>query len=451
VTQPCSLTLMSDSTPNPDRLLGLAALAPEAEVARDAVTTQPSGTLYGGAQRFKVGALAKLGDHVQSFFQRHVDSDDAFVACFGVPTATSVATLRERLRASLQRAPLEDVRVDFEDGYGPHGDDEEDAHARLVGEALAEKRTTGWPQRVGVRVRALESGTAKRALRTLTIVVDTMVAAGWRPGREPFRVTLPKVTHLQELAMAARALERLEADHELPERSFVVEAMVETPEALLDREGRVPLVLWPGMARGRLGALHFGAFDYLSSLGVPARSQSLDHPACLHARASLALGAARAGIEVSDGTFLEIPVGPHREAIAGSIEEQENQEIVARALRHHAERVRRQLAEGYAQGWDLHPGQVVSRRAALLTAYVEGRDDVLRRMDGFLSAGARAARSGTAFDDAASARSLLATLRRGIRLGLDDADLVAVFLGLEVDDLLRAPLFELPKRRRRSS
>lgn len=450
MTQPCTLGPMSETTPNPDRLNGLAALAPEPEGTGGPTTTQPSGTLYGGAQRFKPGAFAKLGDQVQAFFARHADTDDAFVACFGVPTAASVATLRERLRASLQRAPLEDVRVDFEDGYGPHGDDEEDAHARLVGAALAEKRSAAWPQRVGIRVRSLESGTAKRALRTLALVVDEMVAAGWKPGREPFRVTIPKVTHLQEIAMAARALERLEADHGLSERSFVLEAMVETPEALLDREGRVPLVLWSSMARGRLGAMHFGAFDYLSSLGVPARSQSLDHPSCVHARAVLALGAARTGLEVSDGTFLEIPVGPHREAIAGSIEEQENQEIVSRAMRHHAERVRRQLAEGYAQGWDLHPGQVVSRRATLLTAYVEGRDDVLRRMNGFLSAGARAARSGTAFDDAASARSLLATLRRGIRLGLDDADLVAVFLGLEVDDLLRAPLLELPKRCRRS-
>jgi citrate lyase beta subunit len=360
----------------------------------------------------------------------------------------SVASIRARLGASLAAAPLEDVRVDFEDGYGPRTDDEEDAHARQVGEAFAERRPAAWPTRVGIRVRALDSGSAKRALRTLALVVDTMVAAGWKPGREPFRVTIPKVTHLQELGMAARALERLEADHGLPERSFVLEAMVETPDALLDREGRVPLVTWPSVARGRLAALHFGAFDYLSSLGVPARSQGLAHPACVHARAQLALAAARAGLEVSDGTFLEIPVGPHRDAEPGSIEDRENREVVARALHHHASRVRVQLAEGYAQGWDLHPGQVVSRRAAVLMTYVEGRDEVLRRMDSFLTAGAKAARSGTAFDDAASARALLATLRRGVRLGLDDADLVAAFLGLEVGDLMRAPLLELPQRRR---
>jgi citrate lyase beta subunit len=439
---------MSALSPSPDRLAGLAALAPEPERSPETYAVQPASTLYGGAHRFRVGALSKLGALVQDTFARFVATDDDFVRAFGLPTAAGVASVRERLGASLAQAPLEDVRVDFEDGYGPHADDEEDAHARQVGDAFAERRPAAWPQRVGIRVRALDSGTARRALRTLAIVVDTMVAGGWKPGREPFRVTIPKVTHLQELGMAARALERLEAEHGLPERTFVLEAMVETPDAILDREGRVPIVTWPSVARGRLAALHFGAFDYLSSLGVPARAQGLDHPACVHARAQLALAAARAGSEVSDGTFLEIPVGPHRDAEPGSLEDAENREVVARALRHHAERVRRQLAEGYAQGWDLHPGQVVSRRAALLMTYVEGRDEVLRRMDAFLTAGARAARSGTAFDDAASARALLATLRRGVRLGLDDADLVAAFLGLEAGDLMRAPLLELPKRRR---
>jgi citrate lyase beta subunit len=439
---------MSDTTPRPERLAGLAALAPEPESSPDRYAVQPTSTLYGGAHRFRTGALAKLGALVQDAFERHVASDDDFARAFGLPSAVSIASIRARLGASLAQMPLEDVRVDFEDGYGPHTDDDEDAHARQVGEAFAERRPAAWPPRMGIRVRALDAGTARRALRTLAIVVDTMVAAGWKPGREPFRVTLSKVTHLQELGMAARALERLEADHGLPERTFVLEAMVETPDAVLDREGRVPLVAWPTVARGRLAALHFGAFDYLSSLGVPARSQGLAHPACLHARAQIALAAARVGLEVSDGTFLEIPVGPHREAEPGSLEDRENREVVARALHHHALRVREQLAEGFAQGWDLHPAQIVSRRAAVLMTYVEGRDEVLRRMDSFLAAGAKAARSGTAFDDAASARALLATLRRGIRLGLDDAELVAAFLGLDVGDLMRAPLLELPVRRR---
>ncbi len=441
---------MTEHRTSPDRLATLAMLAAEPEAQKGLQALQPTGTLYGGAQRFRPGALEKLGTRVLEFFESCVATDDMFVACFGLPTYGSVTTLRERLRESLARSPLEDVRIDFEDGYGLHTDQEEDEHAGIVGETLATRKGTAWPARTGIRLGALDHRSARRALRTLALVVDTMVAFGWRPGREAFRVTVPKVTHLQELAIAARALERLEEEHALPERTFVLEAMAESPDALIDREGRVPLVMWPSLARGRLAAIHFGAFDFLASVGVSARDQSLDHHACVHARAVIALAAARGDLEVSDGTFLELPVSPHRDAVPGSLEEKQNQDGVARALRHHAERVRRQLAEGYPQGWDLHPGQVVSRRAAVLMAYVEGRDEVLRRMDNFLAAGGRPVRTGAAFDDAASARSLLATLRRGIRLGLDDADLVAAFLGLEVDALLRAPLLELPKHRRRA-
>ncbi len=440
--------VMSSAAPRPDRFDVLAAGAPVASLPGLARGLQPSSTLYGGAQRFRPGALGKLGERVVEAVDMFVASDDEFVACFGMPTAASVTSMRERLRTSLLRAPLEDVRVDFEDGYGPHGDVDEDAHAALVGEALAEGRASPWPARVGIRLRPLERATSTRALRTLTIVVDTMVARGWRPGVEPLRITLPKVERVEELALAAAALESLEQTHGLPDRSFVLEAMVETAHALVDEEGRLPLVRWPVAARGRLAALHFGAFDFTASLGVPARSQSLDHPACVHARRMMALAAARADLEVSDGTFLEIPVGPHRDAAPGSSEDRENREVVQRAFRHHGERVRRQLAEGFRQGWDLHPGQVVSRRAAVLMMYVEGRDQVLRRMDSFLASGAKAVRTGTAFDDAASARALLAELRRGLRLGLDDADIVSAFLHVSSDDLLHASLADLAARRR---
>ena len=439
---------MNLANPSPDRLASLAALGPEPVTFPERHGIQPTSTLYGGAHRFRVGSLVKLGNAVLTAVDSYLSNDNEFAACFGMPSVASVSSLRERVRASLERTPIEDVRIDFEDGYGPRTDAEEDAHAELAGEAIAEKRVELWPARIGIRVRAFEAATAKRSLRTLAIVVDTMVARGWRPARDPFRVTLPKVTQLQELAMAARALERLETDHDLPARSFVLEAMVESPDALLDREGRVPIALWASVSRGRLAAMHFGAFDYTASLGVPARSQSLDHPSCLYVRSVIGLAAARSDLEVSDGPFLEIPIGPHRDAALGSAEDRENREVVHRAFRHHAERVRRQLAEGYPQGWDIHPAQIVSRRAAVLTSYVEGRDNVLRRLDTFLGTKAQATRTGNTFDDAASARALLAEVRRGIRLGFDDANLVAAFLDLAPEDLLHAPLLELPGKRR---
>ncbi len=37
--------------------------------------------------------------------------------------------VHDRVRAKLEREPIEDLRVDFEDGYGPRPDAEEDRAA----------------------------------------------------------------------------------------------------------------------------------------------------------------------------------------------------------------------------------------------------------------------------------------------------------------------------------
>ena len=44
----------------------------------------------------------------------------------GVPAALA-AQIGPRVLAKLEREPIEDLRIDFEDGYGTRGDDAEDA------------------------------------------------------------------------------------------------------------------------------------------------------------------------------------------------------------------------------------------------------------------------------------------------------------------------------------
>ena len=51
----------------------------------------------------------------------------------------------ERVRAKLEREPIEDLRIDFEDGYGNRPDDEEDAAAIAAAQALAEPRRPAGP------------------------------------------------------------------------------------------------------------------------------------------------------------------------------------------------------------------------------------------------------------------------------------------------------------------
>ena len=55
---------MSSAAPRPDRFDVLAAGAPVASLPGLARGLQPSSTLYGGAQRFRPGALGKLGERV---------------------------------------------------------------------------------------------------------------------------------------------------------------------------------------------------------------------------------------------------------------------------------------------------------------------------------------------------------------------------------------------------
>ncbi len=48
------------------------------------------------------------------------------------------ATVRERVADKLRREPIEDYRIDFEDGYGNRSDEEEDGHAvRRAGEVAS--------------------------------------------------------------------------------------------------------------------------------------------------------------------------------------------------------------------------------------------------------------------------------------------------------------------------
>src|SRR4029078_957049 len=92
-----------------------------------------------------------------------------------------------------------------------------------------------------------------------------------------------------------------------------IELMVETPRALIDREGRMALPALVAAAGGRCGAAHPGAYDLTASIGVTAGEQRLDHPACDAARLLMQLSLAGTGVVVVDGATTVLPVARHRE------------------------------------------------------------------------------------------------------------------------------------------
>ena len=89
--------------------------------------------------------------------ETHAPDGATFAHALGLSlTPTQATDLRARVLAKLSREPVEDLRIDFEDGYGVRPDDEEDGHADAVGVALREA------QRSQARCRPSSASASRR-------------------------------------------------------------------------------------------------------------------------------------------------------------------------------------------------------------------------------------------------------------------------------------------------
>lgn len=111
---------------------------------------------------------------------------------------------------------------------------------------------------------------------------------------------------------------------------------------------------------------------------------------------------------------------------------------VHEAWRLHYGLTRRALARAYYQGWDMHPGHLPTRYAAVYAFYREGMSAAAGRLAAY------AARTGgDVMDEPATAKALSGYLLRGLDCGALDDDEVAVLTGLTRDDLEG---FAVPRR-----
>ncbi len=373
---------------------------------------QPVHVVYGGAHLFRHDTAPKLGALALRSLDAHAPDATVFARALGLADGPHHEALYARVRDKLTRAPVEDLRVDFEDGYGQRAPDEEDAHCAAVAEALARGMRDGTlPPAIGVRVRSFAPETLPRALRTLdrTLTALRSASGGALPGG--FTVTLPKVTLPEEVALLVDALDALGA------RDASVEVMVESPLAL--RPGVLPSLV--AAARGRCAAVHFGAYDYLAACGV-AGDATLTHPLCDHARHTMLVALAGTGVRLSDGATTVLPTSPSREE-------------VHRAWRLHADHITRALAQGYAQGWDLHPAQLPARYGAVYDFFLRHADAMGKRLRAFLERAARATRDGSTFDDAATGQGMVNFFLRAVDAGALTDDEAAAHAGVAVSRL----------------
>jgi citrate lyase beta subunit len=374
----------------------------------------PSHVVYGGAHLFSTQTIDKLEQIARSGFATYLPDGDALAAVFGV-APSHAEEIHRRVEAQLRREPVADCRIDFEDGYGPRSDDEEDAHASAAGEAVAMLVAAGrlGDRLIGVRCKRLAGGNGLRAVRTLHRFFDA--------AKVPVRVTVPKVETVDEAAAASALVAALERAYGLPEQGCVLELMAETPAFFSEGIPKLHAIAAAASGGGRPVAVHLGSYDLTAGAGVPFLAQRPDHPILDHARTALALAFGTSDVELSDGATTTLPIAPHKQPKSNE-ERMQNAQVVTAAFRQHASDVAHALRFGIYESWVLHPMQLISHRVAQTHFFIEALPSARSRLARFLEGEARASRVGAEFDDAATGRGLLQFFVRAAALGMLDDD-----------------------------
>ena len=406
--------------------------------------------VYGGAHLFKADSAQKLGAVALRVLQEYAPDSDTLNDALDVPwTRMFAVPVYERVAAKLLREPVEDFRLDFEDGYGNREDAEEDGHAASSAEEVAAGLSAGTlPPFSGIRVKPFNEDNRARSMRTLDIFITALVAKTGGKLPPNFVITIPKVQIAAHVTAAAKLCAALEKKLGLADGALRLELMVETPQAIIDRDGRCPLLGFIEAAEGRCSSVHFGVYDYTASFGITAAYQAMGHPACDFARTVMVVALAGTGVHISDGATNILPVGPHRGAGLDDDQLRENRDAVHRAWKRGFDDNLHSLRNGIYQGWDLHPAQLIVRYAAVYSFFLEGLPAASARLKAFVEKAALASLHGDIFDDAATGQGLLNFFLRGIACGAIAED-EALATGLTLDEIRSRSFLKILQARRK--
>jgi len=432
---------------------------------------QPIHVVYGGAHLFRSGTARRLGELALQSLDDYAGDFATFARAIGLagamslpdsperlagivksfdqdpevarsenPSASLAYTVYHRVREKLGREPVEDLRIDFEDGYGNRPDAEEDGHAVTAANEVSAGLNRGeLPPFIGIRIKPLDEELGERSLRTLDIFLTELAARsrGALPTR--FYITLPKVSQPDEVAALADICSRLEPLLEFEPGALRIELMIETPQAIFNERGEANLLALVSAARGRCVAVHFGPYDYTASLHIAATYQPIAHFASDFARGVIQVALAGTGIRIADGPTNILPIPPYRAAKDGTglspSQIEANRAAVCRGWKIHYENVRRSLERGYYQGWDLHPAQLPARYAAVYSFFLENLESSAQRLRNFIERAAQATRVGQVFDDAAMAQGLVNYFVGAINCGALRAEEVQQLTTLSAGEL----------------
>ena len=413
---------------------------------------QPVHTVYGGAHLFKSDTAERLGSLARRSLEQFAPDAATFAGAVGLPGSPDLhKRVYQRVTEKLQREPVEDFRIDFEDGYGNRPDAEEDGHAAsAAGEAAEGHKKQTLPPFIGIRIKPFNEELRTRSFRTLDIFVSTLVERN--NGQLPvnFVVTLPKITIPEQVAALVALLKRLEKQTGLAEGSLKFEMMIETTQSIIDHRGQLNLPLLLAQADGRCVAAHFGTYDYTAGCNITAAHQHMLHAACDFAKHMMQVSFAGTGVWLSDGATNIMPVAPHRAPEGGTLTQQQiddNRETVHRAWRLHYDHIQHSLTNAFYQGWDLHPAQLPTRYAAVYAFFLESLDAASERLKNFVEKAAKATLVGDVFDDAATGQGLLNYFLRAVNCGAISESEAVERSGLSLDELRSASFVRILKNR----
>src|SRR5438094_5128405 len=255
---------------------------------------QPVHTVYGGAHLFRGDSAQRLGQVAERALIENAPDFVVFARAIGLPRCdelpdvldyatglrhrleTDAASVRvdnpaawlahtiyTRVQEKLKREPVEDFRIDFEDGYGNRPDAEEDGHAESAAIEVANgMKARTLPPFIGIRIKPFNEELYARSMRTLDIFVSTLLERTNGKLPDNFVVTLPKITIPEQVAALSDLFDLLEKQSGLAAGSLRMEMMIETTQSIINPEARITLPLLLDAARGRCLAAHFGTYDY---------------------------------------------------------------------------------------------------------------------------------------------------------------------------------------------
>ena len=417
-------------------------LTPNKKIAKDfpgeSTERQPVHTVYGGAHLFKADSAARLGGLAMAALDEYAPDAETLATALGLGPDVEAASVRARIVEKLRREPVEDFRIDFEDGYGNRIDSEEDGHAESAAREVAAGLKAGTlPPFIGIRIKPMSTELHGRSLRTLGVFVSTLVRT--TRGKLPpnFVITVPKLMAAGHVKAVASECVMLERRLKLQKGALKLELMIETPQSILAADGTSALRSLVAAGAGRVTGAHFGTYDYTALCGITASWQHMRHPVCDFAKHMMQVALAQSGVRLSDGATNIMPVAPHRATPAQPLSDDQrraNRDAVHRAWKTHFDDVMHSLVNGYYQGWDLHPAQLPTRYAAVYSFFLSALPAATVRLRNFVEKAAQATLVGDVFDDAATGQGLLNFFVRGLSSGaltLDEARKT----GLTVEEL----------------